>query len=330
MIISFSDNIDNIKNSIYFDKNYNKIFAEYDESNFVVIKLIKNNKISFLPLLLHKIEDYYEAYSSYGYGGIVGDIDYLSEKDFEEIIEFCKSNKIIDIFIRNAPFLNNYKIIPDKFNFFNRITYTKVLNKCASFSDFKKDLNQKIRWSINYAIRNSLDVKIKKYDEINDYDLENFYNLYNKVMSFRQTSDYYYFSKYFFEKTFKTLKEKCDLFYIEKSNKFIAASLFMLDDDYVHYHFSALDRDYSKYQPMELLMSKAIYEYGNLGYKYLHLGGGLSLDASDGLSRFKRKLSDFESKFYISKIICDKDKYNYFRDHYDIRNNLFLIKDAKY
>lgn len=329
MIISFSDSINNIKNSIYFDKNYNKIFAEYDKSDFVIIKIIKNNKISFIPLLLHKIEDYYEGYSSYGYGGIIGDIEYLTEEDLEKIIEFCKNHKIIDIFIRNAPFLNNHKILPEKFNYFNRTTYTKNLKKYNSFDDLKKDLNQKVRWSINYAIRNNLEVKIKKYDEIDNNDLENFYNLYNQVMDFRKTSEYYYFPKSFFKDTFNSLNEKCDLLYIEMDNKFIAASMFMLDDDYVHYHFSALDRDYSRLQPMELLISRAIYEYGNQNYKYLHLGGGLSTDAKDGLSRFKKKFSDFESEFYISKIICDEDKYNYFRNFYNIKNNLFLIKDAK-
>ncbi|HOQ17734.1 MAG TPA: GNAT family N-acetyltransferase [Defluviitaleaceae bacterium] len=329
MNVSFTDKIGNLRNSLYFSKSYNEIFAKYDNSHFVIMKLNKNNKESYLPLLLHEINDYYEGYSSYGYGGIVGNIDHLSKDDFRKIIEFCKSNKIIDIFIRNAPFLNNHKIIPDEFNFFNRVTYIKELKLYKSFDEFTRVLNQKLRWSINAALKNNLEVNIKKYSEITDKDLDNFYSLYNKVMNIRKASEYYYFPKEFFQNTFNSLKEKIELFYIAVDGRFIAASMFMLDDDYVHYHFSASDRDFSKLQPMELLLSKAIYVYGAKGYKYLHLGGGLSPDASDGLSRFKKKFADFESEFYISKIICDKDIYDYLRNYYNVKNNLFLIKDAK-
>jgi len=103
-----------------------------------------------------------------------------------------------------------------------------------------------------------------------------------------------------------------------------------LDDlGLIHYHFSGFNRKYSKYQPMELLLSEAILRYGNLGKNILHLGGGISIEGSDGLSKFKSKFATNKLKFYISKIIFDKEKYYKLREKYKVLNSeMFLIKDA--
>lgn len=314
---------------VYFTDEYNKIFSAYDNAEYRVLEILKNGKKIFFPFLMFKTDNFYEAYTSYGYGGFFGEYqETFTDYEFEEIKNFFKNNGIIDVFIRNTPFLKNEIFIPDSYNFFNRVTYTKNLKRYDSFEKLKSKVGQKVRWSVNYALRNGLEVIVKKYSEINDNDIKLFYNLYTKVMDFRNTTDYYYFPENFFRDTFSALKDKCDMYFIEKDGKFIAASLF-IKDSIVHYHFSATDRDYSKFQPMELLMLRAIYNYGNEGYKALHLGGGLSSDCSDGLSKFKKKFSDNENKFFISKIICDPETY------YDSRkklisdnNNMFLIKDA--
>jgi len=148
-------------------------------------------------------------------------------------------------------------------------------------------------------------------------------------MDYRNAENYYYFSEEFFKDHFSKLANRCELYYIEKDGKFISAAIFLKDVEYVHYHFSATDREYSKLQPMDLLIIKAIYDYGNEGYKYMHLGGGLTLEGSDGLSKFKKKYSDLEREFYISKIICDEEEYYKNREKYGISNSpIFLIKDA--
>jgi len=80
---------------------------------------------------------------------------------------------------------------------------------------------------------------------------------------------------------------------------------------------------------MDFLLLKAIFDYGNEGKQFMHLGGGLSLDATDGLSKFKRKFSDIKKRFYISRIIADKENYNSLRNFYGVQQNrLFLITDS--
>ena len=61
----------------------------------------------------------------------------------------------------------------------------------------------------------------------------------------------------------------------------------------------------------------------------MHLGGGIKLDESDGLSRFKKKFSNNTKKiFYITKLICNSDLYLRTRSLFQLEDEkLFLIGD---
>ena len=79
------------------------------------------------------------------------------------------------------------------------------------------------------------------------------------------------------------------------------------------------------------MISYALFYFGKLGYKIMNLGGGLKFDQSDGLSKYKKKYSNLEKTFYITKLICDSKKYLETREkllHKNKENNLFLIGDA--
>ena len=339
MNFSFIEKIENIKVPIYFTENYLKIMADNDKSEYKILKIIlKNNSEIYLPFLMEKIDsDIYEAYSAYGYGGFYSNNDNTSirlelKDNWTEFENFMKGNNIIDLFLRNSPFLANYDYIPEKFNEFNRTTFIRKLKPYNSLKEFTKNAKQKLRWSINYAVKNGVKVEFRRYDNLEKNELLDFYRIYTKIMNYRDADEYYLFKLEFFKKHFSLLKNNCELALImEKgSNKIIGGSIFLLDDlGLVHYHFSGFIRDYSKYQPMELLLSEAILRYGNLGENMLHLGGGISIEGNDGLSKFKNKFATNELKFYISKIIFDKEKYNKMRNKYKVSDSkMFLVKDA--
>ena len=93
--------------------------------------------------------------------------------------------------------------------------------------------------------------------------------------------DYCYFSKEFFLNHFETLKDNCDLYLVKKDDEVIVESSFLKDMRFVHYHFSVANIGYSKFQPIDFLLLKAIFDYGNDRKQFLHLDGGLSLDDND-------------------------------------------------
>ena len=318
MNFSFVKKIENIKVPIYFIKNYLEIMEDNDKAEYKILKIIlKNNSEIYLPFLIKKIDsNTYEAYSAYGYGGFYSNNDNTLIKlelknNWTEFENFMKNNNIIDLFLRNSPFLANYDYIPEKFNEFNRTTFIRKIKPYNNLEEFTKDVKQKLRWSINYAVKNGLKVVFRRYGDLEKDELLDFYRIYTKIMNYRGADDYYFFKLKFFENHFYLLKNNCELALIRGKtyNKIIGGSIFLLDDlGLVHYHFSGFNREYSKYQPMELLLSKAILRYGNLEKNILHLGGGISIEGNDGLSKFKSKFATNKLYFYISKIIFDKEK----------------------
>ena len=85
-----------------------------------------------------------------------------------------------------------------------------------------------------------------------------------------------------------------------------------------------------KQQGMELLISAAIFRYGNQGLHALHLGGGHVLDESDGLSRFKAKFTSKRLDFCCTKLVCDESGYLMERERLPLAHpDFFLIADAR-
>jgi len=339
MYFSFVKKIENIKVPIYFKKNYLELIADNDKAEYKILKIILKDSLEiYLPFLIKEIDkNIYEAYSAYGYSGFYSNNDNNLIKleiknNWTEFVNFMKGNNIIDLFLRNSPFLSNHDFVPEKFNEFNRTTFIRKLKFYNNLEEFTKNIKQKLRWSINYAVKNGLKVEFRRYDDLEKNELLDFYRIYTKVMNYRDAEDYYFFKLKFFEDHFYLFKDNCELALIMKkgNNKIIGGAIFLLDDlELVHYHFSGFNRDYSKDQPMELLLSEAILRYGNLGKNMLHLGGGISIEGNDGLSKFKSKFATSKLNFYISKIIFDKEKYYKLRKKYKIMNSkMFLIKDA--
>jgi len=177
MKIRFIEKIESENLPIYFTNDYISIFAKYDKSFLRILEIEKENFKVFLPILIHKFDYFYEAYTCYGYGGFYskeGNIK-LTEEEIEELKNFLKDNKIIDLFIRNTPFLENNKIIPSKYNTLNRITYIKLLKHYETFEELKKNIDQSIRWSVNYAIKNRLEVRRKLFNDVTNKEISSFY-----------------------------------------------------------------------------------------------------------------------------------------------------------
>jgi len=335
----FVNKIENMNVPIYLTENYLKILADNDKSAYRILKIIlKNGSEIYLSFLIKEIdEDIYEAYSAYGYGGFYSNncdnVEIKAEliSNWEEFNNFMKDNNIIDLFLRNSPFLSNHDFVPKKFNEFNRITFMRKLKPYNNLEEFVKNTKHKLKWSVNSAIKNKLKVEFKRYGDLKKKELLGFFHVYTETMKHKEADDYYFFQPRFFEKHFDLFKDNCELALvtIRGSSEIIGGSIFLLDDlSLVHWHFSAFNRSYSKCHPIDLLLAEAILRYGNTRKTMLHLGGGNSLEGNDGLSKFKSKFATDKLNFYISKIIIDKQKYYKLIKKYQLFNSkIFLIKD---
>lgn len=318
---------------IYMEDCYHNLFSLYDKADAKLVKIIKNNEIAWIPLLTRTLDSgNTEAYSVYGYGGIIGKVQ-LSSSEVVSLCNFLYESSIISVFIRNSPFLHNENSWPESRRELNRHTYGTTLKPHVNLDSYLKNIPQKLRWSVNFARRSGLSVDFFPLLDCAPNFIQEFYQLYLELMLEKKTSQYYLFTEDFFIDHIHILGNKCELARIidPESGKLLAAAFFLLDQNgWVHYHLSAAQKKAMKLQAMELLIAEAIIRYGQSKYGHLHMGGGHLLDESDGLSRFKSKFSSNRFEFYCTKLICNNEAYQKERQSLPLRNpNFFLISEAR-
>lgn len=319
--------------SIYMTPDYNGLVASYDKADARFLQIESGNSRAYLPLLIRCIGNgVFEAYSTYGYGGLLGDI-ILSEADVEALNCFLANDGVVAVFIRHSPFLGNQKQWPSDLVEFNRRTYSAKLISESTLDTYIKWVPQKLRWSINYARRAGLEVSFYSMSQCDQERISAFYDLYADLMSSKRVSRYYMFSESVFLDHAHLLGSNCELAEIVDPNtgELLAGAFFLTDSaGWVHYHLSASSQLSMKLQAMELLMASALCRYGNRGYKMLHLGGGHALDESDGLSRFKCKFSTERLDFCCTKLVCNASEYQAERGRLPLQNpGFFLVSDAR-
>lgn len=317
----------------YMGKPYQTLLATHDGSEACLLRCTARGQSAYLPMLVRGLGNgQKEAYSAYGYGGLLGEIS-LSDTDVESLRRFLSNESILAFFVRHSPFLANQKQWPDSLVELNRRTYTTALGTSDSFDSYLKAIPQKLRWSVNYARRAGLQLAFRSLSECEPERIRAFYRLYAGLMQQKQTSGYYLFSEELFLEHARLLGAQCELAEIvnPENGSLIAGAFFLLDDiGWAHYHLSAATQGAMKLQGMELLMTSALQRYGNMGYRALHLGGGHALDESDGLSRFKAKFADRKLDFSCTKLICNEAGYQAERARLPLKHpNFFLISDAR-
>jgi serine/alanine adding enzyme len=318
---------------VYMGHAYQTMLSRNDGSDARLLKCRTQSATSYLPMLIKDLGDNCkEAYSAYGYGGLLGNLT-LSEPEADQLRRFLASESILAIFIRHSPFLSNQAQWPSVSTELNRYTYSAALQPSDSFETFLTGIPQKLRWSVNYAYRAGLRVTFHSLAHYSTDRISAFYQLYSELMHQKQTSAYYLFSEDFFVQHAHALHAQCELAEIhdEENGNLLAGAFFLLDETgWVHYHLSAATPSAMKLQGMELLMASALQRYGNSGYRNMHLGGGHALDESDGLSRFKSKYSTERLDFFCTKLVCDVGSYQSVRAKIPLKNPAyFLISDAR-
>jgi serine/alanine adding enzyme len=318
---------------VYMGHAYQNMLSINDASDARLLKCRAQNATSYLPMLIRDLGDgCKEAYSAYGYGGLLGNLT-LREPEADQLRRFLASEAILAIFIRHSPFLSNHAQWPSGSTELNRHTYSAALQPSDSFETYLTGIPQKLRWSVNYASRAGLRVTFYSLADCSTERIRAFYQLYSGLMHQKQTSAYYLFSEDFFVDHARALNAHCELaeVHAEENGDLLAGAFFLLDETgWVHYHLSAATPSAMKLQGMELLMASALQRYGNSGYRNMHLGGGHALDESDGLSRFKSKYSTERLDFFCTKLVCDVGSYQSERAKVPLKNPAyFLISDAR-
>ena len=295
-------NLSNIKNvqfnfpDIYFTPEYGKACEYSDNAEWELCSYKDLIYVYLKRPIEYESVTYYDLITPYGYSGYY----YENKETYIEFIPIFRENaqkrNYITEVLRQNPYLNinitDYDIITSK---------TIYGIKIIDFNYyFKTILNGKKRNMFTKALKNNYSFELLK---ITKNTLKyNFVSLYFKNMKKVNASKYYYFNNNYFNSL-----EKINNSYLaickDIDNNIIGTSIIYKYNNKIHYHLSCNDN--SSNCITDFLLMNIIKQIGI--NKLFILGGGLK--DGDGLSKFKKKLSNKEFKYTIYKNIINNDIY---------------------
>lgn len=254
---------------------------------------------------------YFDFATPYGYGGwlIEGE---NSDQLFNAYTTWLNRNDIVSEFVRFHPMVKNHESCTP---FYEIIRLGEVVHMDLNAPEIIwNNITSKNRNMIRKAIKNGIKIYNGRFPEIYD----RFRVIYNSTMDKDNAEEYYYFGKQFYTSVLHDLPQNAQVFWAEKDEKIIAASIMIGVNGNLNYHLSGSLREYSNLAPTNLLLYEAALWGCANGYNTLYLGGGVGA-GEDSLFKFKRAFYKGDlHHFYIGKRIFDKKTY---QKLLDIRSN---------
>ena len=246
---------------------------------------------------------YFDFATPYGYGGWI--IEGTNRDGlFEEYRRWLEKNGIISEFVRFHPMVGNHAACVD---FYDVVRLGEVVHMdLSSPEDIWENIISKNRNMIRKALKNDIRIYNGRYPEI----FSKFRVIYNGTMDKDNAEDYYYFGEDFYRSILNDLPRNAQVFYAEKNDQVIAASIMLMANGRMNYHLSGSLREFSSLAPTNLLLYEAALWGCANGCRTLYLGGGVG-SGEDSLFKFKRAFYKGELKhFFIGKRIFDREKYD--------------------
>lgn len=285
--------------------------SKKENSKVVLLQYKENDMLICFPLIIREIKgtNFYDATSVYGYAGPLHkniDPNFDNSNFAKTLSSFFKQEKIISVFSRLNPFINNQDII------LNKIGETINLGNVVNIDLTKPIDEQRIIFSkttkryLNKS-RKFLDIKIS---DKKDY-LQQFISLYYENMDRVGATKKYYFSEEYFYNFLNSKDFKTDVIYaVDKAtNTIVSAAMMIKTNDIIQYHLSGTKSNYLNISPIRLLIDEMRIKGSKDNYKYFNLGGGLG-NKDDELFRFKSSFSNDFKPFKVWKHIVNQEVYD--------------------
>lgn len=253
-----------------------------------VVPQAYNAKHSFLgKLKIYEVMDdsspLYDIVSPYGYPGVLCNRKF-GEKKAAKVLDVFQEEAIfeglVSGFIRLNPFLNNWN--PD------------TLGVDASTYGYTAALDVKDSVRSTFCENHRRDLKqlhAKGYStSVNEWEhLQAFMDAYHETMRRRNAQQYYHFPVAYFRRLREIAGEHLMLVSVlSPEGKFVSGALYTHFHGVMQFHLGGTSNGALQLSPSKLAMEKAIETGRQLNAKWLHLGGGVGADTSDGLFRFKQ------------------------------------------
>jgi Acetyltransferase (GNAT) domain len=269
----------------------------------------------FYPFLLRPIEqvagervaeNWTDIETVYGYSGPLASSDDAAflARAWEGFDRWCGDRGVIAEFVRfnplsrNCGFRNPHCAV-------RRDRETVALSLAGSEEDLWARYSSTHRNMVRKAIHRGLTVAEVAVGE----GLADFARLYAATMQRVGARPYYSFSPAYLTSLADALGDALRLFAVRDGGTMVAAALFLLHADRLHYHLAGSDPAYRAAAANNLLLHGAALWARERGLRHLHLGGGRSSDASDPLFRFKASVGRERLPFHFGTRVHDEAAY---------------------
>ncbi len=322
---------------IYFLSEYHRAYELNGDGEAHAFVAEEDGNVLFYPFFIRRIkrvgsklifEPWYDIETVYGYSGPLStttDPAFLTNA-WAEFASWCREKHIVAEFIRFNPLMENYRYVDGSCRVaLDRETVAIKLD--CSKEELWESYPSVQRNMVRKALRRGLVCEQVPIVE----GLTAFRRLYNQTMKRVQARGYYYFSDRYFDYLRDALSEKVRAFVVRETDHVIAAALFFIHEDRIHYHLAGSDETYRKFAPNNLLLHTVSLWGQEQGFHWFHLGGGRTSSPKDSLFRFKASISHLKLPFYIGKRVQNQEVYKRLCDEWmqqkDMKNrpSYFLL-----
>lgn len=301
---------------IYFTPEYGRLYERHEGGSLETFSFKTGQGEVYFQFIKRPLDGFegYEQYSDivtpYGYGGPI--FINTEEKEKPELVAafgrafraYCMEQKIVSAFIRFHPILNNASDFRAVFDEVVPIRKTIAidLTKNIFFDEFEIT----IRNSLRHAEERGLSIQ---YDHELE-TLDTFIRLYYKLMKQKNTTAYYFFPKEYFYELKQKLRGSVELVNALYDGEIVACVLLLKCGSYIHTHLTTTTPEGNEKRAVGYIKSSRALLAKDEGFKWCHLGGGITNNPDDSLLRFKKKFSKTQPfDFCIGKNIYNTAAY---------------------
>jgi lipid II:glycine glycyltransferase (peptidoglycan interpeptide bridge formation enzyme) len=259
-----------------------------------------------MPLLIRDIqgcEQYRDMTSVYGYPGFLLSSDIakdLYDSFTEQLNIWSNENGIVSIFSRLNSLLVDASELTGCFPSGETVVIDLSINEDEQKKRYRKNYRNLLR---------RLEKDGFKADWSNSKEsVDDFKSIYLETMKGLGAGDYYFFDDAYYDDLLKSSGFEVRIYNVWLNEIKVCSGMFVFCDDIVQYHLSGTLQDYKDLAPTRMLIDQARKDATKLGFKYLHLGGGLG-GSRDSLFNFKYGFSKDSIEFYVFKMITNIDVY---------------------
>jgi hypothetical protein len=309
-----------LRHDIYHLPEYVDLESRRNNAIPEAILIIEDEKIFFVPYLLRRCDDLFNAsltsqevfdvISPYGYPGILLSEAAASTPEFiesaiDQMITVLRSKHVCSVFFRLHPILNcslNNILSPDICQV-NGETVSVDLR--LSEAEIWQQTRSEHRNKINRCKRLGMTARMVSFKQyINEY-----MTIYEETMNRVGADKLYYFSYDYFS-ALANLDEKLHLCIVEWEKQAICAGLFTECCGIVQYHLGGTRTKFLQQAPSKLMFDYVRFWAREHGNEVFHLGGGVG-GRKDSLYHFKAGFSKQRHSFLTLRIVTDENKYRH-------------------